>query len=68
MLRSGFELSRPPVAQRPPRPKVYNPYEGREVTGAVEAVLSRGKLIIENGRFIGRTEAGSFLKRSPRSA
>jgi dihydropyrimidinase len=45
----------------------YNPYEGREITGKVETVLSRGKVIIENGRFVGKAGAGSFLKRNPRS-
>jgi dihydropyrimidinase len=46
----------------------YNPYEGREVTGVSETVLSRGRVIVENGKFTGRAGAGSFLKRSPRSA
>jgi dihydropyrimidinase len=45
----------------------YNPYEGREVTGVSETVLSRGKVIVENGKFTGRAGAGSFVKRSPRS-
>ena len=45
----------------------YNPYEGREVTGVAETVLSRGKLVIENGVFVGRAGAGSFIKRNPRS-
>jgi dihydropyrimidinase len=45
----------------------YNPYEGREVTGAVDTVLSRGKLVIENGKFVGKAGVGSFLKRKPRS-
>ncbi len=45
----------------------YNPYEGRQITGMVEVVLSRGKVIVENGRFSGKPGAGSFLKRSPRS-
>jgi len=45
----------------------YNPYEGREVTGAADTVLSRGRVIIEGGRFVGRAGAGSFIKRSPRS-
>ena len=44
----------------------YNPYEGREVTGVSETVLSRGKVIVENGKFTGRAGAGSFVKRSPR--
>jgi dihydropyrimidinase len=45
----------------------YNPYEGREVTGAADTVLSRGKVIIENGKFTGKPGHGSFLKRKPRS-
>jgi dihydropyrimidinase len=45
----------------------YNPYEGREVTGVSETVLSRGKVVVENGKFTGRAGAGSFLKRNPRS-
>jgi dihydropyrimidinase len=45
----------------------YNPYEGRQVTGATDTVLSRGRLVIENGAFVGRTGAGSFLKRAARS-
>ena len=44
----------------------YNPYEGREVTGVSETVLSRGKVVVENGKFVGRAGAGSFLKRNPR--
>ena len=45
----------------------YNPYEGRQVTGATDTVLTRGRVIIENGKFIGGKGGGSFLKRSPRS-
>jgi dihydropyrimidinase len=44
----------------------YNPYEGREVTGVTETVLSRGRVIIENGAFVSRAGAGSFLKRCTR--
>ena len=44
----------------------YNPYEGRQVTGVTETVLSRGKVVIDQGRFVGRAGAGSFLKRAPR--
>ncbi len=44
----------------------YNPYEGREVTGVSETVLSRGAVIVENGRFVGRAGAGAFIKRSAR--
>ena len=45
----------------------YNPYEGRQVTGATDTVLSRGRLVIENGAFVGRAGAGSFLKRATRT-
>ena len=41
----------------------YNPYEGREVTGAAETVLSRGRVIVENGKFVGKAGAGEFLKK-----
>jgi dihydropyrimidinase len=44
----------------------YNPYEGREVTGAADTVLSRGRVIIADGRFVGRAGGGSFLKRATR--
>ncbi len=45
----------------------YNPYEGRVVKGGPELVLSRGRPVIEGGRFVGRAGAGQFLKRSPRA-
>ena len=45
----------------------YNPYEGRQVTGVTDTVLSRGKVIVEGGKFTGKAGAGCFLKRSPRS-
>jgi len=44
----------------------YNPYEGREITGAADTVVSRGKVVIEGGTFVGKAGAGSFLKRAPR--
>jgi dihydropyrimidinase len=44
----------------------YNPYEGREVIGVSETVISRGRIVIEKGKFVGRPGAGAFLKRSPR--
>ena len=44
----------------------YNPYEGRVVTGVSETVLSRGKVVVENGKFVGKAGSGSFLKRNPR--
>jgi dihydropyrimidinase len=44
----------------------YNPYEGREVTGVTDTVLSRGRVIIDAGKFTGKAGAGSFLKRATR--
>ena len=41
----------------------YNCYEGREVTGVTETVLSRGKVIIEDGKYVGKPGDGNFLKR-----
>jgi len=46
----------------------YNPYEGRPVTGQAVTVLSRGKVIVEGDRFVGKAGSGSFLKRSPRTS
>jgi dihydropyrimidinase len=45
----------------------YNPYEGREVAGVTDMVISRGKVIVDGGTFTGRAGAGGFLKRSARS-
>jgi dihydropyrimidinase len=45
----------------------YNPYEGREVVGVSETVISRGAVIVEKGRFVGHAGAGAFIKRSPRA-
>src|SRR5215831_8124797 len=45
----------------------YNPYEGREVTGVTDTVISRGKVVIDAGRFTGKAGAGAFLKRAIRS-
>jgi dihydropyrimidinase len=44
----------------------YNPYEGREVTGVTETVVSRGRVIVDGGTFTGKAGAGAFLKRSTR--
>ena len=44
----------------------YNPYEGREVVGVSDTVISRGRVIVEGGRFVGRAGSGSFIKRASR--
>jgi dihydropyrimidinase len=42
----------------------YNAYEGMTVTGVTETVLSRGKVIIEHGKYVGTPGDGRFLKRA----
>ena len=42
----------------------YSVYEGREVQGASDVVLSRGSVIVRNGEFTGKKGAGRFIKRS----
>ncbi|HUG48106.1 MAG TPA: dihydropyrimidinase [Candidatus Limnocylindria bacterium] len=41
----------------------YSCYEGREVQGASDVVLSRGRVIVENGEWRGKKGWGKFLKR-----
>ena len=41
----------------------YSAYEGREVMGKVETVLSRGRVIIEGGSYLGKAGDGVYLKR-----
>jgi dihydropyrimidinase len=41
----------------------YSCYEGRRVKGVTKTVLSRGELVIEEGKYVGRAGKGQFLKR-----
>jgi dihydropyrimidinase len=41
----------------------YSAYEGRTIKGVVETVLSRGRVVIENGEYKGKAGDGKFLKR-----
>src|SRR5271168_1743986 len=41
----------------------YSMFEGIKIKGAPKTVLSRGRVIIESGKFIGRPGAGQFLRR-----
>src|SRR5690349_6551726 len=41
----------------------YSSYEGWKMKGKVETVLSRGRVVIENGEHKGRAGDGQFLKR-----
>ncbi len=38
-------------------------FEGIEVTGVAKTVLSRGRVVIEGGKFLGRAGAGEFIRR-----
>ena len=42
----------------------YTPYEGREVVGAPTHVLSRGKVVVEHGKYVGKEGDGKFVKRA----
>jgi dihydropyrimidinase len=42
----------------------YSMFEGIEVTGMADVVLSRGKVVVEADKFLGRVGQGEFLKRS----
>ena len=41
----------------------YSCYEGLEVAGKVETVLSRGRVIIENDQYLGKPGDGEYLRR-----
>ncbi|MEO8218332.1 MAG: dihydropyrimidinase [Acidobacteriota bacterium] len=41
----------------------YSAYEGRRVRGVTKTVLSRGALVIDEGKFVGSPGNGVFLKR-----
>jgi dihydropyrimidinase len=42
----------------------YSMFEGIEVTGMPDVVLSRGKAVVEGDKFLGRAGQGEFLKRA----
>jgi dihydropyrimidinase len=41
----------------------YSMFEGMRVKGVTRTVLSRGRVIIDNGNFVGKPGAGEFLRR-----
>ena len=41
----------------------YSMFEGIRVKGLPKTVLSRGRTIVENGKFVGRAGSGEFIKR-----
>ena len=40
----------------------YSPYEGMVVQGKVRTTISRGKVLVDDGVFMGETGRGMFLK------
>lgn len=42
----------------------YSMFEGIQVTGMPDVVLSRGKVIVDGDKFLGRAGQGQFLRRS----
>lgn len=41
----------------------YNPYEGTDVVGLPRVVLSRGTVLVEDGKFVGKRGQGRMVKR-----
>ena len=41
----------------------YSAYEGFKVKGYTETVLSRGKIVVDRGNYVGRAGDGAFVKR-----
>ena len=44
----------------------YSMFEGFRVKGNARTVLSRGEVIVDNGRFLGRAGRGRYLRRDAR--
>jgi dihydropyrimidinase len=42
----------------------YSMFEGVKVKGMPDVVMSRGRVLVEHDRFLGKPGAGSFLKRA----
>jgi dihydropyrimidinase len=42
----------------------YSAYEGMKVKGVTRTVLSRGRVVIDDGKYVGKPGDGQFLKRS----
>jgi dihydropyrimidinase len=41
----------------------YNPYEGRKVKGKATTVLSRGEVVVDKDKWLGKKGRGKFIKR-----
>jgi dihydropyrimidinase len=44
----------------------HSPYEAMTVTGWPKLVFSHGRLVAEDGEFVGEPSRGRFLTRTPR--
>jgi dihydropyrimidinase len=42
----------------------YSMFEGIEVTGIPQTVISRGRVLVDGDKFMGRAGSGQFLRRS----
>ncbi len=42
----------------------WTPYDGLEMTGRAQHTISRGRVIVENGIFVGQKGHGNYVKRS----
>ena len=43
----------------------YSAYEGFRVQGYTETVLSRGRVVVDKGEYVGRPGDGQFIRRGP---
>jgi dihydropyrimidinase len=43
----------------------YTAYDGMEINGKVDTVLSRGKVVVENDEYVGNKGHGRYLRRGP---
>jgi dihydropyrimidinase len=41
----------------------YSAYEGRQITGRVVTTMSRGRVVIDDGQYLGSRGHGTFLAR-----
>ena len=41
----------------------YSAWEGYEIDGHVDTVISRGSVVVDDGQFLGTAGHGQFLKR-----
>src|SRR6202795_1385750 len=46
----------------------YSMFEGIQIKGAPKTVFSRGRTVIDSGKFVGRPGAGQFLRRQTHNA